>query len=189
MPSKRWGYWATSPPSEFFLRVNHQILGSQASVPASLDVAYPFVAGCTVVTGFADSCFAPADALRRAVDRHRSGRAAVTLAVFASDRPDKTDMVELDGERVTGFRVKPGPCELEHTFGAAVWSPEITELLHHFVQSEDAARDGELQLSEVFGAVLDAGFSIDAERSPGGRYVDVGTPEDLERFRSRGLAP
>jgi glucose-1-phosphate thymidylyltransferase len=165
------------------------VTAGTASVPASLDLAYFFVADSTVAMGMADSCFVPNDALARTVARHRAGGAAVTLAAFHSDRPDKTDMVELDGDRAAGFRVKPGPCDLDHTFGAAVWGPEFTEFLHRtLADPEVAARPGELQISQVLGAALEAGLEIDAERSPGGRYIDVGTPDDLERYRRGGIA-
>ncbi len=159
-----------------------------SSIPATLDFAYPYVRGATVVTGFPDSCFTPLAAVRRAVERHRANLTAVTLALFPSDRPDKTDMVELDGERVVGFRVKPGPCELDCTFGAAVWGPELTEFLHEFLTPREGTTPrGELQISQVLEAALAAGMAIDGEISPRGRYVDVGTPEDLERIREIGI--
>lgn len=164
-----------------------------ASIPASLDVAHPFTREATVVSGFADSCFAPLDGLRMAVERHRSSDAAVTLALFASDRPDKTDMVEVDGDRVIGLRVKPGPCDLELTFGGLVWSPAVTELMHGLLADETwveaaAVPHRELQVSHLLEAVLREGWVIDSVRPTGGRYVDVGTPEDLERIRRREVS-
>lgn len=177
-------HFAASPPRA--LRLAFLATPGTPSIPATLDLAYPFVRDATVVTGFADSCFTPLDAVDRALRRHRRDGAAVTLALFPSDRPDKTDMVELDGDRVVGFRVKPGPCGFEHTFGAAVWGPELTEFLHDFLESVPS-RDSELQVSEMLTAALAAGLRIDAELSPAGRYVDVGTPEDLARVRASGI--
>ncbi|MCZ6727090.1 MAG: NTP transferase domain-containing protein [Acidobacteria bacterium] len=174
-------------------RLAYLVTPGTASIPATLDVAYPFVRDANVVTGFPDSCFTPGDAVARAVCRHLTGGAGVTLALFRSDRPDKTDMVELDGGRVSGFRVKPGPSELEYTFGAAVWGPELTEFMHALLAQREASAGekltySELQISEVLGAALAAGIVIDADISPAGRYVDVGTPEDLARVRRTGAA-
>ena len=121
-------HFALATPAPAF-PLAYLVTRGTSSIPASLDLAYPWVRGATVVTGFPDSCFAPLDAVRRAVERHRRGRAAVTLALFPSDRPEKTDMVEIEGERVVGLRVKPGPCALDYTFGAAVWGPEFTRFL------------------------------------------------------------
>ncbi len=177
-------HFATSPPSQ--ARLAYLMTTGTPSIPASLDLAYPFVRGATVLTGFADSCFTPLDAVARALRRHGASGAAATLASFPSDRPDKTDMVELDGNEVVGFRVKPGPCELRYTFGAAVWGPRFTEFLHDFLERTPAG-ESELQVSEVMTAALAAGLRIDAELSPEGRYVDVGTPEDLARVRASGI--
>ncbi len=177
-------HFTAEPPGD--VRLAYLTTSGTSSIPASLDLAYPFVRGATVVTGFADSCFTPLDAAGRALNRHRRDGAAVTLAVFPSDRPDKTDMVELDGNRVTGLRVKPGACDLEYTFGAAVWGPEFTEFLHDELPRPHS-RGSELQVSEVLVGALEAGLRIDAELSPRGRYVDVGTPEDLSRVREHGI--
>jgi glucose-1-phosphate thymidylyltransferase len=187
-------YYAAHPPTRG-PRLAYLMTPGTASIPATLDLAYPFALRSTVVLGFPDSCFQPRDALRRAVERHRAGSAAVTLALFPSDRPDKTDMVELDGDRVSGFRVKPGACELRFTFGAAVWGPDFTDFLHRFLAARERTSDpaaeseSELQISQVLGAALRAGLAIDAEPSPSGRYVDLGTPDDLHRVRSEGVPP
>jgi len=179
-------HFALSPPAPG-LPLAYVVTPGTSSIPATLDLAYPYAHGATVVTGFPDSCFTPLDSVRRAVERHRRGRADVTLALFPSDRPDKTDMVELEGERVVGLRVKPGPCALDYTFGAAVWGPEFTEFLHDFlVRPASTVAGSELQISQVMAAALIEGVEIDCELSPRGRYVDVGTPEDLVRMRETG---
>jgi len=183
-------HFAAAPPPG--LRLAYLVTAGTDSIPASLDLAYPFARGATVVTGFPDSCFTPLDAVGRAVRRHRAGGAAVTVVLFRSDRPDKTDMVELDGDRVVGLRVKPGACGLDYTYGAAVWSPEFTEFLHDFLarrQGREPRPEPELQISQVLVAGLAAGLEIDAETTPLGRYVDVGTPEDLARVRGSGGRP
>ena len=180
-------HFALAPPP-LGLPLAYVVTPGTSSIPATLDVAYPYVRGATVVTGFPDSCFAPLDAVGRAVERHRSGRAAVTLALFPSGRPDKTDMVQVEGERVVGLRVKPGPCGLDYTLGAAIWGPDFTEFLHGFLtRPEKTPADRELQISQVMAAALAAGLEIDCEPSPLGRYVDVGTPEDLARMREAGI--
>jgi glucose-1-phosphate thymidylyltransferase len=184
-------HFGTSPPT-LDMELAYLATEGTASIPATLDVAYPFVRDATVVTGFADSWFSPLDAVRRTVHQHREGTSAVTLTLFPSDRPDKTDMVELEDDEVVGFRVKPGPCELEYTFGAAVWSPPFTEFLHDHLRESSGAGpvptpSQELQVSQVLDAALAAGLRIAALRSPRGHYIDVGTPEDLERVRGFGI--
>ena len=158
------------------------------SVPETLDLAYPFVRDAQVAFGFPDVRIRPRSALAEVVAAARETASDLTLGLFPSRQPDKTDMVELDGERITGFRVKPGACELEYTWLLATWGPRFSRFLHDRLAAPDPARPvggrlAEQQVSEVFAAALGAGLTVGARRFPDGTFIDVGTPEDLERAR------
>ena len=152
------------------------------SIPATIDVANKFVLDADVVLGFADVVFEPRAALADLVSTRRRYDHDVVLALFPSDRPDKTDMVETDGQFVTGFRIKPGPCELVYTWILATWGPRFTRFLREFLE-RDAGRErpGELQMSDVLREALASRFTIGAHLVGNGRFIDVGTPEDLDR--------
>ena len=153
-----------------------------ASLPASLNLAYHFVRGAQVVLGFGDVWFVPGGALADLLEAQRSSGHDITLALFPSDRPDKTDMVETADNIVTGFRIKPGSCELIHTWILATWGPRFTDYLHRFLEDDgERGRRRELQVSDVLAAALGASFTIGAHVVHDGRFIDIGTPEDLER--------
>lgn len=172
--------------SEDTPRLDYITTGPTGSIPETLSRARPFVHGHEVLLGFPDIVFEPATAVADLLAARRGAADDVTLALFPSDRPDKTDMVELDGERVRGFRVKPGACELEHTWLLALWGDRFTDFLggylrRHGGQPPPGSRVDELQISQVLEAALAEGLSIGGRVFPEGRFIDVGTPEDLAR--------
>jgi glucose-1-phosphate thymidylyltransferase len=173
-----------SPP-----RLGYVVTRGTRSIPESLDLARPFVGDRDVLLGFPDVAFRPAGAAAELLAARRHTGADVVVALFASDRPDKTDMIEVEGERVTGFRVKPGPCELRWTWVLATWGARFTLFLGAYLERTggEAPPDSplpELQISHVMSAALQEGLSIAGCEIAGGRFIDVGTPEDLARARA-----
>jgi glucose-1-phosphate thymidylyltransferase len=166
------------------------VLADSSSVVESLDAAFPFVAGQRVALGFPDILFEPEDAFRRAADLQAATGADVALALVPTDRPDKADIVAADPTgRVLEIAIKPrrhprgAPA---WTWVAAVWSPRFTAFLHHRAAAPQRGR--ELFPGQVFREALAEGFEIRAAVLAGGRHLDIGTPEDLERaIRESGV--
>ena len=69
----------------------------------------------------------------------------------------------------------------------AAWGPRFTEFLHSNLGNvaPGGERTEELQMSEVFAAGMSAGLTIGAKRFAEGRFIDIGTPGDLERAARR----
>ena len=171
-------------------RIAYVVTEPTRSIPETLDRARPFVVGSDVLLGFPDVVFRPTGAIATLLEARQRSATDVALALFPSQRPDKTDMVEHEGERVTGFRVKPGPCELEHTWILATWGDRFTRFLGAHLErtgGEPPPRSplAELQMSQVLAAALREGLTIGACRFDGGRFIDVGTPDDLARAGGR----
>jgi glucose-1-phosphate thymidylyltransferase len=154
-----------------------------ASVPATLDRAWPFVRGRRVALGFPDVLALPVAALAEVAARQAAGGADVVLGLFPTDRPSKADMVRADGAgRVVAIEVKPAHTDLRLTWLYAVWSPRFGAFLHDFVGSAGAAAGPrELQVSDVLMAALAAGLRVESVAFPEGSHLDVGTPDDLAR--------
>lgn len=167
-------------------RLAYVITEPTRSIPETLNRARPFVRGCDVLVGFPDVVFGPASAARELSRARRRSGDDVMVALFPSDRPDKTDMIEVDGARVTGFRIKPGPCELDYTWVLATWGDRFTDFLDAYLARTGGAPPPgsplpELQISHVMEAALEAGLTIGGHAVPEGVFIDVGTPEDLAR--------
>lgn len=169
--------------AESGVHLAYVLVPETGSICETLDRAWPFVRGRSVVLGFPDVLFQPEDAFARIVARHRETGADAVLALVPTDRPEKADLVrtEPDG-RVTAIEIKPWETDLRLTWIGAVWGPEITELLHEMVRSDRTGAAGrELYPSDILLEAMDRGLRIEAVPLPEGRHLDVGTPEDLER--------
>jgi glucose-1-phosphate thymidylyltransferase len=180
----KWDIPATlGDGADLGVALSYVVIADSASVPESLDAAFPFVRAARVALGFPDVVALPARALRAVAERQATGDAQVALGLFPTDRPDKADMVEVDATgRLLGIEIKPRSTALRFTWLYAVWGPPFTAFLHDH-RSRVAAPGGgyEPALSDVLVAAAAAGMLIASVAFPQGLHLDVGTPEDLER--------
>jgi len=150
-----------------------------ASVPETLDRAFPFVEGSIVALGFPDVIFEPLDAYARLVERQAATGADLVLGLFPTERFQTTDMVELgpDG-RVLRVEVRPESTELRYNWLIAVWGPAFTRFLHEAVRSAPAGQS-EFQIGAVVRSAVAEGLHVEGVEFPEGSYRDVGTPGEL----------
>lgn len=173
-------------------RLAYLVRDGSRSLPESLDAAYPFVRGAHVALGFPDVLFTPRDAYATLRARLAESPADLVLGLFPAPRPHTTDMVELDGERVLRLELRPARTALRLAWLLAVWGPAFTELLHDFVgeagagATADPGAAGERQLGEVIGRAVESGLDVRGVALPGGRYRDLGTPEELRAVWREG---
>lgn len=172
--------------------ISYLSLADSASLPESLDRARPFVRGERVALGFPDVQFGPADALACVAARQEETSADLVLGLFPTERPQTTDMVEVDGAgKVVGIEVRPRETTLRLCWLLAVWGPAFTEHLHEVVESArcrdvtegDAA--GELQIGAVVAGAIERGLDVRGVEINGGWFRDIGTPEDLAAVMRR----
>jgi glucose-1-phosphate thymidylyltransferase len=183
-PEKRDIVEALGDGSRWGLPVVYRFLARSRSVPDTLAQGLCDEREAEIVLGFPDVLYQPPGALTTLV-REFARRAAddVLLGLFPTDRPDKADMVAVDGGRITELRVKPGPCELRWTWLLAVWRPSFSRLLIEAVACQPAEFERELQVSDVLSAAIAQGLAVGGIEFPGGSHLDIGTPEDLARAR------
>ena len=167
-------------------------------VPYTLDQAYHFVKDDLVIFGFPDIIFRPNDAFTNLIDKAYSSRADVVLGLFRAPQPYKTQhMVDFDSSgRVSGFQINPSQTALRYTWIIAVWKPKFTRFLHEYVSSiTRTSRKGdtlntdsmieEISMTRVFEAALHKGLVIDSISFKEGFFLDIGSPENLERTSQR----
>jgi glucose-1-phosphate thymidylyltransferase len=166
----------------------HQPFGS----PFSLDQAYPFVREKVVALGFPDIVFWPDDIFIRVIARHTQSDADVVLALVPCDRPHTADMIEVEASgRVRRLFIKQRETSLRYTWVVAVWTPAFTQFMRDYLN--DAIRSGEAMRRELFvgdviQAAIDRGMHVDSVTLSAGGYVDIGSPEILERIHRGELA-
>lgn len=159
------------------------VIEDSPSTCHTVDAAKPFVDDALVAFGFPDILIEPRDCVVRLRDHQRLTGADLVLGLFRAERPSKMDMVELSAAgTVQRIVIKPSTTTLEDTWILAVWTPRFTRFLHDYVREKgDQAR--EPFVGDAVQAAIEAGWRIEALRIPGGRYRDIGTPEDLPSRR------
>ncbi|MFH7241647.1 MAG: NDP-sugar synthase [Spirulina sp.] len=164
-------------------------------VPFSLNQAYPFIQGATVLLGFPDILFGPDPAYRVLLQRLQAQGADVVLGLFPTDQPDKVGVVDVEETgRVIGIYEKSAFTHLPYMWAIAVWNPRFTDFLHQFVVQHqhrllgDRIPQGltawppytEVPIGDVIHQAIQAGLRVEAEVLDGGHYLDIGTPDNLK---------
>jgi glucose-1-phosphate thymidylyltransferase len=153
----------------------------------AIDLAYPWTRGGRVVFGMPDTILYPHDALSRLLDHHRNHAAGLTLGLFATNRPEKFGMVEVDGTGRVVYHVdKPRHTNLKLMWGCAVWEPAFTELIHEIRNTEAQEHRGrELVLGDAIDAALARGMPVAGYQFANGFYVDIGTYDEIIEAQAR----
>jgi glucose-1-phosphate thymidylyltransferase len=166
--------------------------------PYSLDRAFSFVQRARVVFGFPDILFQPDDVFIHLLETHKATQADVVLALFPTEDHRQMDMVQSDGAgRVIAIHLKPFRTDLRFAWVCAVWSPRFTAFLHEYLQSisvthntetneiakgrTTGASTQELSVGHVLQAALQQGLRMQSVIFSNGFYIDVGTPQGLDR--------
>jgi len=153
-------------------------------VPYTINQAFPFVQNVIVALGFPDILFQPEDAYGRILARLRASKADVVLGLFPTTQSWKAGMVEFDAAgQVTQIIEKPQQSNLSYMWAIAVWKPRFTQFLHDLLHeyANHPVTTTELPIGDVIQAGIDAGLRVEAEPFATGRFLDVGTPDDLRR--------
>ncbi|MFL6130182.1 MAG: sugar phosphate nucleotidyltransferase [Mycobacteriales bacterium] len=153
-------------------------------LPWAVDLAYPWTGGCDVVMVLPDTVIRPPDFLATTLRRHQESGADLTLAVFPTTEPQRLGPVVHQGGVVTAVVDKPARAPADNTWGAAVWGPAFSELLHLAVV-ESPADAGEMPLGNCFQAAVDKGLDVRAV-DVDGSFCDVGTPRGLGTVLAAG---
>lgn len=174
------------------LPITYVLLSESPSVPHSIAAAAPLAAGCDVVFGLPDILFTPGDAVVTLLERWNQTNCDILLGLFETGRPDKSDMVELEDDMsIKRILIKQAACKLRHAWILAVWSPIFTEFLlenikrreQQFLESGAIPERGtEIHLGQIFREAIDDGIRVEGLPIAGGRFIDIGTPEDAARI-------
>ena len=164
-------------------------------VPFTIDQAYHFVKDDTIVFGFPDIIFNPADAFKRLLERQRMKKSDAVVGLFPAPQPYSTQhMVEIDSQGcVRGFEIEPPRTKLKYTWIIAVWNSQFTDFLHEYTAiqtrrykniratKEDSIAK-EVSMTHVLAAALQKGLKINSVTFADGSFLDIGSPDNLKRI-------
>lgn len=174
--------------AEFGLELAYRVLPETRGVPFTLAHAAPFLGDRQAALGFPDLLVQPRDLLARLLRHREETQADIALALVPCDRPTASDLVDVTSRgKVRRFEIKPESTTLKWTWTYAVWTPRYTKFLLRWTEGWNArsARLGrEPHAADPFAAALAEGFEIESLAEPGGKVLDIGTPETLASARS-----
>lgn len=183
--------------SAFGMDLGYLIMGRPYGPAYTLDQAYPFVRGARVAVGFPDILFEPPAAFRRALKRLEATRADLVLGLYRAHDIRIWDMVVVDRTgRVRELLIKPDKTKSKLGWVFAVWSPKFTEFMHQYLAVPRTAAELpgsrqplELTVGEVIQAAVREGLPTQSVVFPRHAYLDIGTPEGLQKIAAGCVAP
>jgi glucose-1-phosphate thymidylyltransferase len=156
-------------------------------MPYALDLVPPWLKGYEIVLmGMPDTIFEPRNAFKRLLAAHQAWDADLTLGLFKTESPQKFGMIGLDAHyNVVEHVDKPHTTHLKWLWGIACWGPRFTTLLHEVLETQgpDIAKlnGREVVLGDIFDVALRSGLHVKGLPFEDGRYIDIGTYEDLQQ--------
>lgn len=150
-------------------------------MPYAIDAAYPWLSSDSVsLFGMPDTVFGPANALEQLVSFHQQHQADITLALFPTTTPWHFGMVDIDA-RGTALQIvdKPPATELRYLWGAGCWNYRFSSLLHEALPTQRPTH--EIVLGDLFQEALTRGLKVMGLPMEQGVYLDIGSPEGLQR--------
>lgn len=174
--------------SAFDLDLAYLVTDGTDGVPQTIDKAYSFIKNKRVAFGFPDILFHPSNAFSLLFDEQEQSDADLVLGLFEAENPSKMDMVKFDEEKLKDIIIKPEKSNLTYTWLMAVWNSSFSEFLHDYSKNyankkmaeQESEMSDELYIGDIFREAIREGFET-AYVKLGGSYLDIGTPEELER--------
>jgi glucose-1-phosphate thymidylyltransferase len=153
-------------------------------MPYTINMAYPWIQGATVVFGMPDTIFSPGDAYQQLLAKHKKSNADLTLGLFETSQPWRFGMVDFDRDgKVLACIDKPVQTNLCYLWGNACWGPRFSEFLNeklNLLLSGPSPRV-ELVLGDFFQMAVTEGMNVQSIPFTDGSYIDIGSPEELEK--------
>lgn len=188
----KWDIPAYFGHGEFVhMHLGYLIMGESFGPPFTLDQAYPFVHDKVVAFGFPDIMISSGNVFSQLLKQQVTLQADMVLAVFPAHNSQLMDMVEIDENgKIHAMFLKPDKTDLQLCWLGGVWTPVFTEFMHEYLQdyrrknavqiSKTGKPEGEdLTVGAVIQAAIQKGLRVYGVVFPEGKYIDIGTSENL----------
>lgn len=175
-------YWGSG--SDVDVRLSYHLIDATPSIASAIDAVYPFVRDRVVAFGFLDTVYAASGLFSRLRDQQAESESDIVLALFPARDPGREDTVNMSPEgAVRDIHVRVASSPFEWSWGAAIWTPAFTELIHATLQR--IANEGyteSIPLGELMAHALRKRLKIDGVLFPEGRFNRIDTPGDWQRL-------
>jgi glucose-1-phosphate thymidylyltransferase len=184
--------------TEIGVNISYHIMNLPYGTPFTLDQAYPFIKDKNIAMGFPDIIMEPLDAFSKLKEKMLRTNADAVLGVFPIEFYWKWDMIEFNGDKIKEIIIKGKRSDLQYGWSNAVWQPNFTEFMHHFLKEfvkknrdgKKVLKDGsqrEVYVGDVFTEALKAGLKINYVIFENGITTDIGTHEEMAAYLKRSI--
>jgi glucose-1-phosphate thymidylyltransferase len=163
------------------LKLGYVYQAGSKGLAHAIDCAYPFMENKSVVLVFPDTIIHPTLCINNMLQEFKSRDEDVVLGIFDTEYPSDLCQVVYDKNlQVKQLFDKDKTVRVKNTWGSAAWRPRFNRFLHEFVKTHSDT-SSEYSLSDVFSAAINAGLKIFAYPVSNSVYLDIGTPEGLNK--------
>lgn len=167
--------------AQYGIDIAYIVQDDPTSMPHSIDLAYSWVRGSTVVMGMPDTIIQPKDAVGQLLNHHAEDANDLSLGLFNASDPTKFGMVITDDHaNITYHKDKPTVTEATDMWGLAVWGPSFTETMHEQVATS-TGNQHEATLGDIFDVAISRNGICRGYEVKDGKYYDIGTYEEYKR--------
>lgn len=153
-------------------------------MPYALDLSFPWLQkNDVVVFGMSDTIIEPEDAFLGLKQTYEKNKPDLLLGVFPTQNPKKFGMVDFknDGSVQTTID-KPQNSSLKYMWGCCMWNYQFAQFMHQHLQSSQTPIQGkEVVFGDIINKAIGFGLKVEAHPIGHGRYIDIGTIEDLDQ--------
>jgi glucose-1-phosphate thymidylyltransferase len=168
---------------EWGVNLAYHLTETDLGVPFTVDQAYSFCKGHSVLFGFPDILFFPNDAflqLKQQLDAQAN--TDVLLGLFPVAEKHRWDTVILsDDDRISDVRIKePSEDPDRLAWIMAAWKPVFSDYLHSWtdeILKNPDRNNPEIKMGQAFRSAIQDGLTIKGLPFMQGGCLDVGTPE------------
>ncbi|OPZ93127.1 MAG: Glucose-1-phosphate thymidylyltransferase 2 [Firmicutes bacterium ADurb.Bin419] len=145
----------------------------------AMDAGYHLVKDKIVVFGMPDTIITPKHIFKTALINLRKDYDGI-FCLFKAEKPEKSGMVILsEDDQVLEIVDKPKQTNLEWMWGTIIWKSTFNEFLHDCI-----ANRGIFEYGVIFNEALNSGLKFGGVRFPEGKYLDLGTVDDVVRVKA-----
>jgi len=150
----------------------------------AMDAGYHLVKDKIVFFGMPDTIIRPEHIYRTAFESLKEEQDGV-FCLFKAERPEKSGMTRLSvDDQILEIVDKPVSTSLEWMWGAIIWKPSFNEFMHHCIKEKHIYDYG-----TVINEALKAGLKFSGVKFQEGKYLDLGTFDDIASLEAmRGQA-
>lgn len=153
-------------------------------MPYALDLSFPWLKSDDVIVfGMSDTIIEPENAFVKLKSAFDNKKPDLLLGVFPTTNPKKFGMVDFEADTaiVKTTIDKPQNTTLTHMWGCCLWNYKFAQFMHQFLKELKPQGSKEVVFGDVINNAITKGLRVCAHAIDDGRYIDIGTIEDLDQ--------